>query len=487
MFIKRDEGIALTFVLISVVLLGIFGTTVMNMTDRSIDFFSRTIDKESSLYYAEAGYNRYLFFLNQDPYFFETVKSDNLENEEKIPFEDGYYKLEITPPATGGSVVTVKSTGWLPGKEPRTIEVEIARQTFANWVYGTNKEEIATTGEEIWWVDGDVVNGPLRTNGNLHINGDPTFNGTVEFSGTDYLDDDGNPTVDLEPGSNPNYNKGEPIYKSEPAKFPETNDNLKNIAQSNGYYFQGRTCIMIDADAQEDRQLKIRNQDGTIQYEPLPPNGVIYVDRIGNYNGKFNYNSGNVFVSGKLDGRLTIAAKDNIYITGYDPTVWDVNPSNFSEGGTYYTGGITYADSIDDGQSNDMLGLVSENNIEILHANWPRADSSKYYDNHWDHPSYDYNVAIEDIEINASMFTLDGSFGFERYNEGSEKGTITLRGSVFQNNRGPVGTFNSSTGEKRTGYDKNYNYDRRLRKYTPPYYVSPENAGWEILNWRIVN
>ena len=37
---------------------------------------------------------------------------------------------------------------------------------------------------------------------------------------------------------------------------------------------------------------------------------------------KFDPRYGNVSVSGELDGELTIAAANDIYITGYDPVDW---------------------------------------------------------------------------------------------------------------------------------------------------------------------
>ncbi len=462
MNLQKENGFVLLLVFILVVLMGIFAVVATNMTKTTMSFFSNIIDKESSLYYAEAGFNRYLFFLNEDPEFYNTAKSQNLEDADKIPFENGYYKLEITPPPSGSSVVTVQSTGWVEGEAKRTIETEIARQTFSNWVYGTNKEEM-TDETKIWWTDDDVVDGPFRTNGDLHIDGDPVFNGPVTYSGDKYV----------ESGSDPEYNGGFPKYAVDPVEFPQNNENLKNEAQANGYYYEGRTCIMVDGD-----QLHIRNQNGLVVTKSLPENGVIYVDSLGG-SSKFGYNSGNVFISGELNGRLTVASENNIYITGYDPTNGE-DPYNLDSDD--YTGGITYLDSPVDGESDDMLGLVANNNIEILHKGWLYFNSPY---THWSE-SYADDVAPENINIQAAMFTLDGSFAFEYYNDGVPKGTINFLGSMFQNNRGPVGTFDSWSGNKATGYDKNYSYDLRMKRYTPPHYVEPENAGWEILNWKII-
>jgi hypothetical protein len=123
---------------------------------------------------------------------------------------------------------------------------------------------------------------------------------------------------------------------------------------------------MLDGDS-----IKIRNKDNsTVQVIKDLKNGVIYVD--GNTGDKkWDLSTGNAFVSGKLNGRLTIAASNDIYITGYDPTKLE-----WSEAKNNLTGGITYYDTTFDGQGNvvsngdDMLGLVANKYIFILHYGW---------------------------------------------------------------------------------------------------------------------
>ena len=118
-------------------------------------------------------------------------------------------------------------------------------------------------------------------------------------------------------------------------------------------------------------RLIIRDRTGKIENRPLPPNGVIYVDSINNSIDKFRLDTGNVFISGELDGRLTIAAKNNIYITGYDPTKWE-HPEQLTDKDR--TKGIVYAKTPDDPECDDMLGLIAGKNVEILHYGWLKDD-----------------------------------------------------------------------------------------------------------------
>lgn len=137
----------------------------------------------------------------------------------------------------------------------------------------------------------------------------------------------------------------------------------------------------------------------TVNSLDLPKNGVIYVD--GNTGGgsigdsgavsKFGINLGNVFVSGKLDGLLTIAAANNIFITAHDPCDWR-RPgwsSSWSWSGwwdnTLPGPGITYSNTgfnqvleagewshteVTGSSGEDMLGLVATNNVTVMHYNW---------------------------------------------------------------------------------------------------------------------
>ncbi|MDN5360633.1 MAG: hypothetical protein PWQ84_1696 [Thermotogaceae bacterium] len=60
---------------------------------------------------------------------------------------------------------------------------------------------------DIWFTDGDVVNGPLATLGTLHISGNPIFNGTVYYNpdasggAFEYYDEDSEGVYNGEPGT----------------------------------------------------------------------------------------------------------------------------------------------------------------------------------------------------------------------------------------------------------------------------------------------
>ena len=130
----------------------------------------------------------------------------------------------------------------------------------------------------------------------------------------------------------------------------------------------------------------------------LPENGVIFIDGMqGNGThpyplltsncellSKYQPELANVFISGKLNDRLTIVSANDIYITGNNPTDWrhPSKISNFngsSPGVTYSSPDPFYTNQIVGGQftetivngGNQMLGLIARRNVHVLRWNWP--------------------------------------------------------------------------------------------------------------------
>lgn len=453
-YIKNQRGIALPVVLVLSVVIILLAFTAMNLTDNQTLMVNRQQQQEKALHYAEAGVYRYINYLNDDNNFYNTQASADLEDP--TAFESGYYEIHITAPTTVEPVVTISSTGWTKSTPDitKTVEVKVYKRQFVQNIFCTNDEGDA------WWVQGDEVNGPMHTNSQLHIDGTsgrgstgPTFYDSVTYAGD---------APELRHGTE-SFPDGSP-KKVNPLVFPATNSSLKTLAQNGGIYRDGRTCIYLNGNS-----VTIRNQKGTAETLSLPDNGVIYVDG-GTGDNKWNsLTLGDVFISGQLNGRLTIAAANNIYIADRNTT------QNWANSGSS-NGGLTYADS--SANSDDMLGLIAGRNVNILHRGWPGFSTYNY-------STYQANtdVAPSNITINAAIFALNGSFAFEDYTNGL-KGIITLTGSITQKERGAVGTFDQWSGNTVSGYEKNYNHDERMLYDMPPHFLEPMNSGWEIRAWQ---
>lgn len=459
--ISNQDGMALPLVVVVIAVVTVLGFTAAYVTDSQGILGARFTGREKALAIAEAGVNQYLWHLNKDSRFYE--HDDDYIFDGGQPrvhtFEDGRFRLEITPPSTEDPVVTIRSTGWL-AREPsnqRTVEVRVHRREFVQYVSMT-QEQTSPDGEPVYWFTGEHIWGPLHTNGTLRIWGSPTFHDRVTYSGS----------IELRPGSSPVYLKGPP-EKAAPLVFPASNSQLKTLAKNNGYYYQGRTCILL-----RGSQLEIRNRNGGVETRSLPPNGVIYVDGTAASDSnasKWGLDTGNVFISGELDGRLTVAAAGDVYITAKDPTDYNYVSAD-------WTGGIRYANQDLDpegGMTDDMLGLVANGYVRILHYDWP-SGSRPWYQRVGD-------VAPYNITIQAAVFAVDwGTYEFEDYDKGVCKGSINLTGSVCQHYTGATGTALTG-GVRLTGYLENNRHDPRMAYETPPHFLEPVNAGWETIDW----
>lgn len=467
----------------------ILGFTAAHVVESQTRMGQQYTGREQALHFAEAGLNKYLWHLNKDSRYYEQEAFTNDDAWPGRVFDaagglfyqapggtrgstgnihmNGRYYLEVVQPGPGRPVVTIRSTGWRADDPSNrvTVEAEVHKRQFAQNIFVTGAERLPPPdNRQVWWITGDRVRGPLHTNGQLFINGNPVFEDAVTYSGAD---------PQMAPGSNPSFPPGYPRRTAE-LHFPVSNSQLRTQAQLNGYYYNGRTCIRLNGSQLITRNPNRMGNNGMMGHpeaRPLPPNGVIYVDGTsGSGADKWALGTGNVFVSGTLDGRLTVAAANDIYITGRDPT-------NYTYASAEVTGGVRYANTNLTGAniSDDMLGLVANRWVRILHYNWPTTTGGT---------TSGIDVAPHNITIHAAIFALDWAFEYERFSDPPVKGTITLVGSLTQRYRGAVGTFSGTTGARLSGYLKDYAHDPRMAYDTPPHFLEPTNAGWQIVGWR---
>lgn len=531
---KNEKGIVLPIVVIVFSIMLILGFSMINTTDNETKLNKRDEESKKALQYAEAGYNAYLWHLNDDVNFYsiDTDKLDEdtraLVNGEDIEFRDGFYKVNAEKPSDTDRYVKITSTGWTKTdpSNKRTVVAKIRKKQFVHQVYVSDSD-----GSNIWWTTGDECHGPYHTNGTLRVQNKPQFFDTVTYSSG--IDDN-----KIKGDKKYVYKAGDP-KEVEKLEFPMNNEDLKEWAKKDnnkreeGMVFQGRTCIYLDGD-----RVKIRNgkSNQVISYtisEDIK-NGVIYVEGSNSVGlrSKFDFDAGNVFISGTLKGRLTIAA-ENIYITYNDPTNWGKPSENYLNGyGSPASGGIEYygtkfsnemstwdsekgiytryamPNEKSGADGKDMLGLVANYNVFILHYGWPASkdqvawlgDDVYVWDNYWKEwiwrGFYYYDMAPKNITIHAAIFivkkdeddnTMKNGFGFEEYKSGIPKGNIILWGNITQRERKEVGTFDVNSGNNITGYKKRYAHDPRMFYDYPPHILEPTNVGWEVIEWKETN
>lgn len=582
---NRRKGMAFPIVLVVLVVVMILGTAGLMVVNTQSKFNVIDDNTQRALKYAEAGYNKYLWHLSDDLNFYSTESHNSMMNK-PIEFEDGYFMLDVTKPSDKDRFIKILSTGWTKDNPDikQTLQIRIRKKQFVHHVYVSNNDG------DIWWTTGDESHGPYHTNSNMNIEKTPKFYDIVTYKGKlntqsykpEFYIDKNQPYKPKNTDMNLSY-----LYQTTDLGFPESNQELREWSSKDNMVFEGRTCIYINGD---DIYIRNQNEDKATKYSISRdiPNKVIYVNtkfEDGASYGKFSINSGNVFISGNLKGKLTVGAEDSIYITHADPTNWydyDIygNEKPSEPITKPSSGGIVYTDTYFSGKKNatgtdmssfdsekelwtrysfdkndiskpgkDMLGLIANNDVLIMHYGWPKQIDS--YGDSWDFKwgnwvdeseykrQYLYagtysNIKIKDKNNNKPYEELKVGTPIRKYdlkpgyyyvweaNEkwGWQKGTtsrttydvapkdITIHAAIFSVNEG-FGYEDSGVGGSKgniylwgnitqkirktvgttsgVGYKKKYAHDPRMFYDYPPRILEPTNVGWEIHEWKEVN
>ena len=338
---------------------------------------------------------------------------------------------------------------------------------------------------EIFWGGNDVVDGPFHTNDRFRLNGNATWRGTSSNS------DPRVPAYDTTNGARPNFAGGALRYRA-PLEMPPTNtvvkleaDHLVNPS-AEGCLFTGPTEIILRADGRLQVQSPHTRSSGSgcgswpsngTQLINIPRNGVVFVQEVPddpsdpNYSSSCNRNNGDTqrrgngigyprtnddgpqssypcfdgdaFVEGTLDGRLTIAAANDVTIT------WHIDYENRNE---------------------DMLGLIAQDFVQVYHPVQGNSNLNAL-------PNHDSRFT--NPRIDAALLSVSNSFLVQNWGSGSAQGNLNVYGAIAQIYRGPVGT-GSGVGGVSTGYDKRYVYDQRLQFTNPPNFIDPVAASWRV-------
>jgi hypothetical protein len=90
---------------------------------------------------------------------------------------------------------------------------------------------------------------------------------------------------------------------------------------------------------------------------------------------------------------------------------------------------------------------------------------------------------ITDPEVDAAIMAIDHSFYVQNWSRGAPLGSLTVNGVITQEYRGAVGTFSGTPPVIRSGYDKGYTYDTRLKYLSPPFFLSPAQSAWQRISF----
>jgi hypothetical protein len=173
-FLKKNnldqKGNILMFVMVfgalafGIIVVGVAGYAV---TENSASNYKH--NREMAFQMAEAGINYYRWHLahNKTDYKDGTNSAGPYVHtyEDKDGNPIGYFSLEITPPSSGSTVVTIKSTGWLESQpnSKRSIKARVGFPALTDYAFLTNGD--------VWIGEEETVSGKFHANGGIRFDG----------------------------------------------------------------------------------------------------------------------------------------------------------------------------------------------------------------------------------------------------------------------------------------------------------------------------
>lgn len=370
------------------------------------------------------------------------------KNGQKI----GSFSLEITPPPTGSTIVTVRSTGRViaDSSVDKVIEVRMGIPSFAKYAWAINGDVNFGTAAEVF--------GPVHSNGGLHFDG--LAHNLVTSALTSYDDPD-----HQEPGTDPLefsvHTHRAPVDPLPPAAVPSRTDvfqvgrqlsvpavdfpgltqdlaQIRADASSTGFYRPSSTAFGYDM------LFKTNDTFDLFRVTALVPPGSCTSSQ--SYWGTWSIQSSTLLGNYPFPTSGLIFLEDNVWVRG------QINTARLTLGSGRFPNQQSTWSSITinndllytnyDGQ--DTIGLISQNNVNIG------------------------LVSEDDLRVDGALIAQNGRVGRHSYSQSAcgstrSRALFTSYGMLGSNTR--PGFYYSATN----GYQaRNYIYDANLLYGPPP-------------------
>jgi type II secretory pathway pseudopilin PulG len=186
---KNPRGLILVNVLVFAVIAIVITSALVNWGAIILKNSSQLINTQQAFEIAEAGTDYYKWHLNNLPNdYYDGHASTTSPGPYVHSFQDkdgntiGQFSLMITPPATGTTVVTVKSTGTTSTTPSvsQSIQAQFAIPSFAQYAVVANDNMNFGAGTEVY--------GPIQSNYGVHFDG--VAHNIISSSLSTYVDPD---------------------------------------------------------------------------------------------------------------------------------------------------------------------------------------------------------------------------------------------------------------------------------------------------------
>jgi hypothetical protein len=393
------------------------------------DVVEYAVDDSRAFYIAEGGLERVRGYLaaleiddpNADPV--DTIFSGEVPG-------GGSYDAKVVADASGGSWLDAYEVISIGNKDGvlRQVKATVIAETFAMYSWFIE----SSGGGYSWFRTGERFEGPIHVNGDLRIDGDPWFGGYVRAAGE----------LVLKEGSNPTFVRGYELHV-DPVNLPTRSHvfaTLKAAAYDGGFPLDAmgnKTYYVIELGEPSVGQFRYQgyNDDGSLH-------GLgSYVD-ISSFNGAV-WSEEDIYISGVLDGQLTIGVDGTIHITD-DILYAGSTPGNGP-----------------DPDCDDILGLIA--------AGHPKGDVII----DWTIPNRN------DCEVHGVMMALQKTIEAEDYMHHAVRGEFIIYGGMLAEYAIHLAEYRD--GVVSSGYTRNYHFDPRVAALPPPFF--PFAGSFSVATW----
>jgi hypothetical protein len=367
------------------------------------------------------------------------------------PFQKGYMNVSISPL---DSIRTLTSTGTFMGVK-QIVKVKLMRDQTSVAKYAWLIAQVSTankgTGNNNFsqkgWTTGDILFGALHSEQKLPIDGSPIFYGKVTTL-QGYVETT---------GSNPQFLGGEEDGISINWKNNQV-PNYSALASGGASYSNKDLWLTFKGDSVTYRVANNNNagQDitnygsaNTVSLSTFAPNGLIY-----------DYNA-NIYISGTLSGKVTIAAdgaSGNVWFVGNMTYTTPPMQAVYGDKGNIISYEVNPASVDEYGNPNDVLGIYAGNNVYISTSGTLGGSQN--------------NVAGKGISIDAGIYCANGGMvtdGLSPSNPLPYLGNIYLTGSMIANKEEQVAVVDNNNNVTQ-GYNRYVVFDSRFATGPPQWF-----------------
>jgi hypothetical protein len=499
-----ESGVALITAMVLVTIVASLGLAVLATTTTNVRMARLQLQDTIAFNVAESGADRAIRWLHVQPMPPTDTGAIYPFGGGGVQLGEGRYYAVINPDAgnPGAALKTyiIVSVG-VCGAQSRSVQMVVRQSSFGKYAYFTDYETFFWGNTPIWFKAGEVIDGPAHSN---NTNDTPFNINWVGSSAPIFLD-----TLTCCAS-----------YINWSPRSPQTHDEFDLVFADGEYgYRLGVDPIDLPESTAQQKEAAWGSDSG------FPGTNGVYLPNAGGsvQAGVYIRGDAQMWFSVYADGDQGIRIKigsDNWYLridTENDTTQIQKNSggwatySGIPNGAVYCTGDVTSLEGevADNYVSGDDIVRRNAYTIatDVTGGKYINITNNLYYHTLPDKtkPPDDpanlhagtlglvaRNVKIDNnapptLKVHATIMagglsTSDGSFYVNNWDTKTPVGTLTVLGGIIQKKRGPVGTFNATTGQSVSGYMKDYHYDPRMADNPPPFF--PTTGNYERISWR---